>query len=187
MPSRREPSARVALHGAGVADGRLIRVLAGGSARPALVQQIPASVEGHAEISEPLPFGFGDPPLALTLPELVFLLRYLVDPCEHIVVVHLVSHLRRAEPSAPGLPRRRTRLELTHGTAFLDPEAWPTRSLPEESGGPGEASLACEATVPRDPLPAAWVRDLVAELPRITTIVVELLCPSGVMHEQGES
>jgi hypothetical protein len=83
-----EGSARVALHGSRVADRGLVGVLTGGAARPALVEEIPALVEGHTEVLEPLLLFGGDLSAAFAFPELVLLVRDLVDPLDHLFVVH---------------------------------------------------------------------------------------------------
>ena len=52
------------------------------------MEQVPALVEGDAELPEPLPVGVGRLAASLTFPEFVLLVRDLVDTREHLLVVH---------------------------------------------------------------------------------------------------
>src|SRR5687767_16010712 len=53
------------------------------------MEEIPTLVEGHAEVLEPGLFGFGDLSAPLPFPQLVLLVRDLVDPSEDLIVFHL--------------------------------------------------------------------------------------------------
>src|SRR5262245_16998299 len=75
-------SARVALDGALVPDGGLVRVLTGVAAGPSLVEQVPALVERHLELGEPLAVGIRRLAAPLALEQLVLLAREVVDPRE---------------------------------------------------------------------------------------------------------
>src|SRR5436853_2775084 len=94
----------VSLHHALVAHGRVGRVLTGVLARPALAQEVPALVETDLELAQPLSVlvahrararGMGTEP--------VLLLDQLVDPADHVVIVHVASMPRgQASASSPG-------------------------------------------------------------------------------------
>src|SRR6266508_933819 len=81
--------ARVSLHGPGVADARVIGIEAGRAPRPALMQEVPALIQRDAELAQALALGVGELASPLPLPELVLLLRELVDPTDHLPVIHL--------------------------------------------------------------------------------------------------
>ncbi len=83
--------ARVSLDGSRIADARVVGVEPRRSSRPALMEQIPALVQGDAELAEALSFGVGDLAAPLSFPELVLLVRDLVDPRDRLLVVHAAS------------------------------------------------------------------------------------------------
>src|SRR2546425_13374580 len=81
-------SAEIALDGLLVPDRRLIRVEPGGAAGPALVQEIPALVEGDLESLQSLPILWTGLATGLFLEQRVFLVGQLVDASDQILIVH---------------------------------------------------------------------------------------------------
>ena len=59
----------------------------GGAAGPALVQQVPALVELHADLLQPFLVGLGGLAAGFLLEQLVLFVRELVDVAQHVLVV----------------------------------------------------------------------------------------------------
>ena len=91
-------SARVALDLSRISNPRLVRVHPGVAPGPALVQEVPTLIEGDLELLEALAFGLVGLAARLRLPELVLLVRQLVDPLDDLLVVHVGSHPRSGPP-----------------------------------------------------------------------------------------
>ena len=77
----------VALHGPLVAHVGLVGIHAGRAAGPALVQQVPALVELHADLLQPFLVGLGRLAAGFLLEQLVLFVRELVDVVQHVLVV----------------------------------------------------------------------------------------------------
>src|SRR3954466_13833682 len=109
VPGQR--SVDVALDRALVSHARVIGIHPGGPARAALVQQVPALVQAHPELLEPITVLVRRLATRLLLEQRVLLVRELVDPCDHVFVFH-------ATPSSLSGPHRPTvRRKRVDGTA----------------------------------------------------------------------
>src|SRR5439155_6926367 len=84
----RGASAHVALDGPFVPDRRLVGIQAGGPAGPALVEQVPALVQGDLDPFEPLPLRLGHLAAGLPAEELVLLVGEVVDPVDDGLILH---------------------------------------------------------------------------------------------------
>src|SRR5690242_13163745 len=114
-------SVDVALDGALVAHARVVGIEPGGPARASLVQQVPASIETHAQVLQPLAVVVRGCAERLLLEELVLLVGELVYPRDDVLVVHSDILLDRSGvPMVPpagrkGLTRSLSRRTLPTG------------------------------------------------------------------------
>src|SRR5262249_2289518 len=114
-------SALVALDGALVANRRLVGILSGGTPSTALVEQVPALVERHLELREPLAVAIARLAATLALEQLVLLAGEVVDPSDDVRVVRHLSMsptTKKIEPriairSGTSVPGRTAGMTLT--------------------------------------------------------------------------
>src|SRR5438309_11399703 len=81
-------SSDITLHRLRIPELRLVRIEAGGSASLTLVEQIPALVQDHVDLAQPLPVRVRGFPLRFLMPDLVLLIGQLIDLVKQRFVVH---------------------------------------------------------------------------------------------------
>jgi hypothetical protein len=74
-----------------IPDGGLVRVEPGGSASAALMEEVPALVEGDLQALQAGTLSLADLPAGLLLEELVLLVGQLVDAVDDPLVLHTAS------------------------------------------------------------------------------------------------